>query len=295
MVEVIKGHLPQPVRKFVGRIFNALSKPELPYLELHLTDHCNLNCKGCGHFCPIAPPSYADLKLFEQDMRRLRGLFCNISTIRLMGGEPLLHPQAASFIEITRIFFPLAEIKFVTNGILLPGAPDVFWTICRDTHTTIDWTIYPPLRTRVEELRSLCASRNVCLNHCYVELFQAGMNLLGNSDESLAFSKCRSVYYCPFLQNGHLYPCSQPALVHYFNKRFNYNIPTDGGIDIHSHSLSGRKVLQLLSRPVPACKYCSYDYVSFPWVKSSLMLEEWVAGAQPNLVGKATELDEKTS
>lgn len=33
--------------------------------------HCNLNCKGCGHFSPLASESFLDLETFENDLRRL--------------------------------------------------------------------------------------------------------------------------------------------------------------------------------------------------------------------------------
>jgi hypothetical protein len=265
----------------------------LPYLELHLTDHCNLNCKGCGHYCPIASPNYADIKQHERDMRRLSELFHNIRMIRLMGGEPLLHPQPASFIAVTRRFFPQADIRLVTNGILLPNASDIFWRTCRDTHTTIDLTVYPPLRSRIEDFRALCKSWDVCLNAKEVELFHAHMNLSGNSDERRAFSICRDKYYCPFLQNNHLYPCAKTALIHYFNERFNYHIPVHSGVDIHSHFPSGRKVLQLLNRPISTCKYCSYDFVPFVWTKSCQMSSEWDAEAQKNFTEQAAALDEE--
>lgn len=51
---------------------------ELPYLELHLTDHCNLNCDGCLHFSSMSPHHFADIEQFKADMMRLTQLFGNI-------------------------------------------------------------------------------------------------------------------------------------------------------------------------------------------------------------------------
>lgn len=39
-----------------------------------IVDHCNLNCKGCGHFSPLAPKSFLDIETFENDLRRLNEL-----------------------------------------------------------------------------------------------------------------------------------------------------------------------------------------------------------------------------
>ena len=30
----------------------------LEKIDIHLTDHCNLNCKGCTHFSPLAEDFY---------------------------------------------------------------------------------------------------------------------------------------------------------------------------------------------------------------------------------------------
>ena len=34
-------------------------------LEIHLVDHCNLNCGGCNHFSPIAKPWFIDPNYFK--------------------------------------------------------------------------------------------------------------------------------------------------------------------------------------------------------------------------------------
>jgi len=91
MLDRVRPYMPPMMKRGARRALDLFRKPELRYVELHLTDHCNLNCKGCGHYCPLAPPQYADLQQYHSDMRRLRQLFRNVRTIRLMGGEPLLH------------------------------------------------------------------------------------------------------------------------------------------------------------------------------------------------------------
>ena len=92
---------------------------QLPYLEFHLTDHCNLNCAGCTHYCPIAGEGFLSMTTFLKDMTRLSEIFTDIARIRIMGGEPLLHPSVALFAGETRRFFPESSISIVTNGILL--------------------------------------------------------------------------------------------------------------------------------------------------------------------------------
>ena len=47
-------------------------------------------------------------------------MITNVHTIRLMGGEPLLHPEVVKFCKATRELFPNSEIVLVSNGLLLP-------------------------------------------------------------------------------------------------------------------------------------------------------------------------------
>ena len=254
-----------PAKQLLSGMLAGLRR-ELPYLELHLVDHCNLRCRGCGHFSSLAPAVFRDLDQYAADLRRLAVLFRNIRRLRLMGGEPLLHPHAADFITIGRACFPAADLRFVTNGILLSKAPARFWEACRSTRTVIDLTVYPLFEAHRDEWRRLCARERVPLNDSpTLDTFHAHMNLKGNTPPRRAFRSCRSRFYCPFLQAGRLYPCGLPALAHYFNAKFAARIPEAEGIDIHAPGLTGRKILRQLNRPARTCAWCAETPVAFPW------------------------------
>ena len=286
MLRVIKRHVPLPVKKAIRRSLSLL-RTELPYLEFHLTDHCNLNCKGCAHYSPMASDHYADLHQLEKDLQRLAQLFRNIRLIRLMGGEPLLHPDVDRFIRTTRSAFPKSRIRIVTNGILLPQASQAFWDACRETNTSIDLTVYPPAQEHVDDYRALCEREGVFISTRDVESFVAHFNSKGDSQVDKAFRLCPIEYYCRFLQDGHLYPCAKPALVHYFNESFDLKVTADEGIDIYSPSLSGREVLMRLNKPIDTCRWCSYDLVPFAWETSNRVVEDWDAEAHREKVGSS--------
>ena len=252
-------------------------KKELPSLQFHLTDHCNLNCKGCGHYCPIvpAPYFYTDLQQHERDMRRLSQLFHKIHTIFLMGGEPLLHPDPASFITMTRYWFPKSELRFLTNGILLSKASNSFWKACQGTNTAIHVTVYPPLRKHVNNMRTLCDRHGVKAVFRKVNRFHAHRNLKGDTDKHKAFKACRKKVFCPLLKQGTIYTCPIPGYVHYFNERFNCQITIDKGIDIHADTLTARKILRALNRPIETCKWCSDYFIEYQWSKSNKLSSDW--------------------
>lgn len=262
---------------FLKRLKRCMTKPTLPYVELHLADHCNLNCRGCGHFSSIAQPWFADITAHDNDMKQLTKLFSNITDIRLMGGEPLLHPMAASFLASTRKHFPYSSIHLVTNGLLLPKMKDDFWMSCREHHIIIDLTVYPPTVRDMEDMRKKADQWSIEVRSCIVTKFHAQLNLAGDSDPVKAMKTCRSRYYCPFLRNGRLYTCSLPATAHYFNECFGSEIPDAGYVDIYAKKMTGWKCIELLNQPSPACYFCSCDYSEFEWQRSQRAKEEWEA------------------
>lgn len=268
------------VRRSIKRAI-SLYKLELEYLEFNLTDHCNLNCKGCSHFSPIANKNYASVNQHERDLRKLGQLFRNIQTIRLLGGEPLLHPDVASFMVKTREAFPRSTIRLVTNGLLLPRASQEFYKTCKETKTIIDLIVYPPLRNRLTNNLYLLKTKGVDFKIIEVENFSAFLNLKGNSSKKKALDSCRSKFgYCPFLHNGHIYHCAVSALVENFNKRFNYNISLDKGINIHSTKLSGHSIIKKLNVPIETCRWCSEENILFPWEISNRTIDDWDAQIQ---------------
>jgi len=88
-------------------------EPSLRYLELQITDACNLRCKHCyignADHRELTPNQVADILREFEEMQGLRVL--------ITGGEPLVHSR---FSEINRLLpdYFIRKILF-TNGILL--------------------------------------------------------------------------------------------------------------------------------------------------------------------------------
>jgi len=255
-------------------------KPHLAYVELHLADHCNLNCKGCTHFSPIAEKRYADLNEHERDMKQLQRLFSTIDKIVLMGGEPLLNPQIDSFLFVTRSCFPKANILVYTNGILLPQMPETFWTACRACSIGIDITIYPPLKQKELSLIKLVKNNGLKVFVHSVTSFHALYNRKGDTDSSVAFKNCRKRLYTPMLREGKIYVCPVPATINCFNEKYYLNVPTSGFVDIYAPGLNGWDLKEQLNKPSLTCCYCTlgWDVIPvFPWATSKKVLLDWNA------------------
>lgn len=242
-----------------------------------MVDHCNLNCKGCDHLSPIADKWFADPNDYARDLQQLRKLFSGIHRICLLGGEPLLHPKIVRFLFSTRSCFPKADIEIMTNGILLDSMPDSFWNACKETSTAIILDVYPPLYQKEKCLINLARAKGVRMESRRVSSFQAFINLRGDSDPNLSFQKCK-FRFTPQLQEGKLFTCVVPMVVHYFNKRYGTHIPSAGWVDIYAPNLTGWVAKKMLDRGFSTCGYCAtrYDrYPSFQWSTSKLQMCEW--------------------
>ncbi len=97
-------------------------KPDLSYCEYQIADHCNLKCKACAHYSnAITEAVFADSGIFRNDLEKLSLKFANIEKFRLMGGKPLLNSELPIFIKLVRKYFPMSDIRIVTNGLLIGG------------------------------------------------------------------------------------------------------------------------------------------------------------------------------
>jgi hypothetical protein len=255
--------------------------------ETHMVDHCNLDCWGCTHFSPLADEWFADLETFAADFNRLSELFGRkIVQIRLLGGEPLLHPELEKFFPAARGAFPFASttIMVVTNGILLRTKEPSFWQACSAHNIDIAVTVYPDMEKQFEEARSRGASFGVRVypfgggfgttqtSYCYP------LDLSGSRPLSSNFVKC-PIAACTTLRKGRLYPCSLPTYMYIFNKYFpEHALPKTekDSIDIYA-AKSAAEILDFLSLPIPFCRFCFVDKIADTglWQRSTKDIKEW--------------------
>ena len=271
----------------VPKIANFLRiKPVLAYLEIHIVDQCNLNCKGCGHFSPISNEWFINPDEYQHDINKLKNLFSSIRIIRIMGGEPLLHPKIERLLLQTRTCFPKADIRIVTNGILLNQMSDSFWKVCKIFHISFDVTVYPPVRNKTGFVVELLRAKGVKLNEFKrVDFFYAFYNKEGNSNNELNFQKCKPKWNtCTNLRQGRIYSCPIPTYIQSFNVRFGTQIPSDGYVNIYAPHLTGWEVRKALDKAPSTCCYCTYGWDNVPrfaWSTSKQIISDWDATNAP--------------
>lgn len=259
-------------------------KANINFVEIHLSEHCNLNCQCCSHFSQLAEEEFLDIEIFEKDIKRLSELSNGeINKIHLLGGEPLLNPNCERFFEITRKYFKKTKIKLVTNGILLLKQNNSFWKSMKENNITLAPTKYP-IKIDWDKIKEICKNMDIKLsfyNNENIEKtsFKNPLNLEGKENPEWNFRNCWLSNNCLFLDKGKLYTCTVPPVIRHFNKFYNKNIPVSANdyIDIHE-AKNYQEILQFLAKPIPFCKYCDVKNRKgdIPWKTSTKKIEEYI-------------------
>jgi sulfatase maturation enzyme AslB (radical SAM superfamily) len=290
--KLIKGIIPKKLlyNKHV-RLFrlqnnakSRLAPRKLLRFDIHVTDHCNLRCKGCLHFSPLAEEVFIDTAILERDCSRLAELTGGrIADICVLGGEPLLHPHITGVLDIARKYFPVDRIYIVTNGILLSMQPETFWKNCIKNNIEIEISLYPVKidLNRIKELTALYGIKLGLRGDPKIQtrtwMFQP-LDLSGKQDTVKSHTVCELANLCFQLVDGRLYQCETTAFIGYFNKYFNQHlqITEKDYVDIYK-AKNLAEILDFLCRPMPFCRYCRTKDVDFvEWDKSGKEIAEWV-------------------
>jgi MoaA/NifB/PqqE/SkfB family radical SAM enzyme len=258
------------------------------HFEVHLTDHCNLNCKGCAHFSNLCPPTFADLGEFEADMQHMASIFSRVKQIYLLGGEPLLHPKVAEFVRVARKAFPKTKIYLMTNGTMVMRMNDDFWDALHETKTILLCDSYP-INLPVIEINLMGKEHRVKVEWTAQrkEFFKIPIDPAGGHDAASSFKRCQGYNNCPIIRDGRLYPCAYTAFADVFREMFGV-----GGLQVYPTDSIGirdepdpEQVIEFLRNPVHWCSNCDMDRREFyEWGRSKRDISEWTCAAPEAVV-----------
>ena len=249
----------------------------IPYFETHITEACNLKCRGCSHFSVFAKPKHKDLAEFEREFKRLSEIE-EIGIIRLMGGEPLLNPDFMEYIRIARKYFPDSHICLVTNG-----------------------TLGERLIPHVDEINRLRINVTKSEYHlgnedpiAYTErhekgnLYNISLDPSGQQNKDLMFHFCDiRIHEWYYYMDGRFYPCCIAGTIHDFWNHFGLDWGIDQkdlSIDIFTHTAA--EIEAFLHQPCELCRFCdtiTRQQTYAPFTKSEGLMSEWtISGSEKN-------------
>jgi len=219
------------------------SLPNLEFLEVMVINACNLACSGCTTFSDLKHSGYIPWKQgrswLEPWIQRV-----NIQAIGVMGGEPLINPELRIWLSGIRELLPDTQIRFVTNGLLLPKNPWVLDLLEELGNSVLKISKHVDDAVLTDSINHIFSSRNwrpiheygidrwvcdsglrfqVATPKTFLKTFR---NEYSNaaphcSNPGEAFSICVQKK-CPLLINGKIWKCGTAALTPLMLERFNW-------------------------------------------------------------------------
>lgn len=230
-------------------------------LEFVVTDHCNLNCKGCTHYSPLAANEMADISILTTTMQQL-GQSCGqaIQACALLGGETLLYPQLTEAMAALRKAFPHATLFIVTNGLLLPRMPNEFWDSCINQKFIISITRYP-INFDYDEVFRLCKNKGVETEIAgdrteANSFFRFALDYNKGSNPRFAHSYCYN-RGCITVIGDKIFPCPTSGCIGHLNKVHATDFTHEkGDYLVVGEVKDAKQIKRLRDNPVPFCGYC---------------------------------------
>lgn len=249
--------------------------------EVHVAEHCNLNCENCFHFCSVADEEFLNIEEYKRDCARLSELFKGeAERIYLLGGEPLLNTNLPEIMEITRNAFQVGQIAIITNGILLAKMGNDFWEACKKYRVEILPTKYP-ISVDYDGMEEYADSRGVTykLFSKMDKMMRNPLTLRGDQPVKENYDRCEYSNECLTLRHGKLYTCEFPVHARHLKKYFHLDLELseEDGIDIYAVG-SAKELMEKLASPIPFCRYCKIDCRGFfqKWSVSQKDRYEWI-------------------
>jgi hypothetical protein len=236
-----------------------------PYsCELDIVDHCNIVCADCNHASPVIKKRYTNPEETCRDLSLLAKVY-EPQVIKILGGEPLLHPDLPGIFSAIRRSGFCSTLYLITNGLLLPKQGEDFWKAI----DILEISCYPDSSLTDEQLRD-CLDKakqyDVTLYVYYYEQFRPTFVMKGYEHPDLAnrvYQQCylAHTWGCHIVHEGYFYKCPQSV---YVPKAL--GLPSDhckaDGIKLEDSPDFIHKLFEYLSsdKPLNACSHCLGNY-----------------------------------
>lgn len=269
------------VRENIGNILGEETWKEQFWLNIYVTNKCNLGCKSCSAFAPICKPDFYEIELFRKDIDRVAKIGLNvIHELKFTGAEAMLHPDILEMLSYTRNMFPNIKIQVYTNGLFIRNYEDEKLKKLSELNIILVITEYP--------------LPNLCLKYSYDRLNKFGISyFVIYAEEQKYFSKrplrfekdvsleryieCPRYKMCKslFLFRGRLYKCIYAISAPYVNDAFGKNLEVKKADYVDIYNTDANEIYRYATRRIPFCSYCSPIEERVPWGLSERKIEEW--------------------
>jgi len=260
-----------------------VTQNNLPYVEMHVQDNCNLNCVACAHYSPLFKDNELTFSQFAEDIQRMRDIFSgDIFMIRLMGGEPFLNKDLERYIEVVREHFEHSDVHIVTNGLLFLGIEQKILDAIISNHIIVDISDYEPNRKLKSKIIKFAEENGVhiswVLNTREENSFSKSLSINELQND---VNPCENSMSCINIYKGKYAKCPQLMFLPKFNEYFHVDLPSDGIYDLYDKNLTAEKFICNISKSEKLCRYC--DMVNPKWItwncyttQKRPVIEDWL-------------------
>ena len=225
-------------------------------LEAHVVDHCNLTCDECCSLSPLLPHRFTSPQELAHDLE-LAARVLAPRVFKLVGGEPLLHPQLLALLQVARRSGIAPRVSLTTNGLLLPRMPDACWE--QLDALTISRYPQPSLsEAAVRAIEDKAQRFGVRLNWKQQDQFVVmSVPQRRDDDEETAriYARCWLRERCHLVYAGRFYTCTRPM---HFGSWFGSARDLSGdGVELRD--CAPEALLAYLRREIPleTCAHCA--------------------------------------
>ncbi|MFC9126452.1 radical SAM protein [Streptomyces sp. NPDC057099] len=229
-------------------------------IEINASLQCNMRCKSCAHLSPLFRRENADPAETHDILTVLAGNY-RASYAKIMGGEPLLHPDIVGLIEAVRASGVSDTVLVATNGTLLDRAREEFWRIV----DSLEISVYPsrPLTSeQIDRYQGMARDHDVSLLINHYGHFRQIYSETGTDSRSLVqdvFDTCKLAHYwrSHTVFDGWLYRCPQSLFMPQKLENGGWD-PHEDGLEIADDPGFLDRLHQFLTRakPLRACGNC---------------------------------------
>lgn len=232
----------------------------LKYLEVPITTRCSLNCKECNNLIQVyQKPDNFDMRHIVQDIKHVCCVSKKIRMLRILGGEPLLHPDLGFLLKELAQINNIECIRIVTNGTLLFDQRCIS-LLENNPKFSVYISNYGERSVRYNSLISQLEEKRICYitqneQKSWKEVCNCGSRGRSLREKKKVFSLCHED--CHSLLNGELHIC--PRSSHGTDLKL---IPKKRDDFVSVRKISGkaelrRKLYELLNTTmIEACDYC---------------------------------------
>ncbi len=228
--------------------------------EINAVLHCNLTCRACSHRSPIFKKNITEPEVVYRDLKLL-SKYVAPNMIRVVGGEPLLHPNIEELIEAIRRSDAAPWIRVVTNGVLLTKASQRFWSLVDEVYVSQ----YPGFHLDQQQLNSIseiAQAFKVTLKLNIFNHFRESLAGVESEDAELTrriYNSCRiaHTWQCHAVHKGHYYLCPI-SLFQYLKPDGEFATDAIERVALNESEYLGESLRSLILRktPLESCKKC---------------------------------------